>query len=138
MGAEMAAWGWRELLILGAALVAVYGGITLYRLARVRRGAHEGDDRARFGAQQFMRGVEEELAGLRAEVAALQEEVGGLRTDVDNMKAARLVAPQYGEAMSLAQQGLDALTIADRCGIAVAEAELVCALSRGAGRQEGK
>lgn len=135
----MGAWvWWRELLIVAAALVAIYGAVTLYRLARMRRSADDSDDRARFGAQQFMRGVEEELSALRAEVAALHEEVGGLRSDVENMKAARLVAPQYGEAVSLAQQGLDALTIADRCGIAVAEAELVCALSRGAGRQGGR
>jgi DNA-directed RNA polymerase specialized sigma24 family protein len=42
----------------------------------------------------------------------------------------RPVTPQHSEAMVLAERGLPALQIAERCGISVAEAELVCALAR--------
>ena len=68
-------------------------------------------------------GIETELAELRGEMAALKEEVSLL-------KAARNVSPQYGEAVTLAQKGMSAQQIAERCGISVAEAEMVCALSR--------
>ncbi len=80
-------------------------------------------DPAQFGEQMVKSGIEAELAELRGEIAALKEEVSLL-------KAARHVSPQYGEAMALAQQGMAAQQVAERCGISVAEAEMVCALSR--------
>lgn len=40
------------------------------------------------------------------------------------------VSPVHEEAAALARQGLDAGTIARRCGITLSEAELVCWLSR--------
>jgi hypothetical protein len=73
--------------------------------------------------REFMRNVDDELERLRGEVAALREEVAGL-------KLARGVAPQYGAAMTLAGRGLAAQRIATECGISVAEAELIEALSR--------
>jgi hypothetical protein len=69
--------------------------------------------------------LEQEVRQLRAEVAALREELLDLQ-------AAHRVAPQYADAMALARRGFDARGIADHCGIALGEAELVMALARGA------
>lgn len=140
-------FGWREAVIGMAALVGIYAGIIIIRLSRVSRPKQDAEpawkqnaepawkqdakpawkqDPAEFGEQVFRSGVEAELKGLREQVVALKEEV-------DKLKAARTVSPQYGEAVTLAQQGLDAQIIAVRCGISVSEAEMVRALSR---RQE--
>lgn len=73
------------------------------------------------GASRF----EQEVRQLRAEVAALREELLDLQ-------AAHRVAPQYADAMALARRGFDARGIADHCGIALGEAELIMALARGA------
>jgi hypothetical protein len=132
-------FGWREAVIGMAALVGIYAGIIIIRLSRVSRPKQDAEpawkqdakpawkqDPAEFGEQVFRSGVEAELKDLREQVVALKEEV-------DKLKAARTVSPQYGEAVTLAQQGLDAQIIAVRCGISVSEAEMVRALSR---RQE--
>lgn len=68
---------------------------------------------------------------LEREVRQLREEVATLRAELDGMKAASRVSPQYADAMALAQRGLTAQDIADRCSISLAEAELVWALARG-------
>jgi DNA-directed RNA polymerase specialized sigma24 family protein len=56
--------------------------------------------------------------------------MAALKEEVSLLKAARNVSPQYGEAVTLAQKGMAPQQIAERCGISVAEAEMVCALSR--------
>lgn len=131
-------FGWREAVIGMAALIGIYAGIIIIRLSRMSRpkptetawkqAAEPAwkQDPAEFGEQVFKSGIEAELKDLREQVVALREEV-------DKLKAARTVSPQYGEAVTLAQQGLDAQTIAARCGISVSEAEMVRALSQ---RQE--
>lgn len=68
--------------------------------------------------------LDQEVRELRAEVAALREELA-------EMQAARRVSPQYADAMALARRGFDAQGIADHCGIARGEAELVMSLARG-------
>lgn len=68
---------------------------------------------------------------LDREVKMLREEVATLRNELAQLKAAGRVSPQYAEAMALAQRGLNAQDVADRCGISLAEAELVWALARG-------
>lgn len=79
-----------------------------------------------------MRGIETELAQLREEVDTLRGEVAALRDEmwqeVGHMRAHQMVSPLYNDAMQMAQIGHDAATIAERCGIARAEAELVVAL----------
>lgn len=118
--------GLREWVIGIAVLLGVYSGILILRLSRVARGkpaeavwTHSPAD---FGEQMVKSGIEAELAELRGEVDALKGEVALL-------KAARNVSPQYGEAVALAQKGMGAQQIAERCGISVAEAEMVRALS---------
>ena len=88
---------------------------------------------------------EQRLIALELEVDQLRKEVVGLRAEVALARVARpnreapkanepeisvtqLIAPQYSEAMQLAQQNIDALTISQQCGITRAEAELVAAL----------
>lgn len=120
-------FGLREMVIGTAVLLGVYSGIVIIRLSRLSRQKEPAPvwkkDPAEFGQQVVKSGIEAELAELRREVAALKEKVSLI-------EAARNVSPQYGEAVALAQQGLAAPQIAERCGISVAEAEMVCALSR--------
>lgn len=72
-----------------------------------------------------------QLTRLEQELAQLREEVQALRKDLAELQAARRVSPQYSDAMALARRGYDARGIADHCGIALGEAELVMALARG-------
>ena len=120
-------FGLHELVIGTAALLGVYSGIVIIRLARLSRPRAPApvwkQDPAEFGQQVVNSGIEAELAELRGEVAELKEKVSLL-------EAARNVSPQYGEAVALAQKGMAAPQIAERCDISVAEAEMVCALSR--------
>lgn len=127
-------FGLREMVIGTAVLLGIYSGIVIIRLARLSRPRPVEpvwkQDPARFGQQAVKSGIEAELAELRGEVAALKDELLLLHEEVRLLKAARNVSPQYGEAVALAQKGLDAPQIAERCGISVAEAEMVRALSR--------
>jgi hypothetical protein len=52
-----------------------------------------------------------------------------MREEIEQLKAARNVSPLYNEALNMAQHGLNAEGIASRCGISIAEAELVAALA---------
>lgn len=120
-------FGLRELVIGTAVLLGIYSGIVIIRLARLSRPSPPEpvwkQAPTQFGEQVMKSGFEAELAELRGEVAALKDEVALL-------KAARNVSPQYGEAVAMAQKGLAAQQIAERCGISVAEADMVCALSK--------
>ncbi|ENO79423.1 DUF2802 domain-containing protein [Thauera sp. 63] len=87
------------------------------------------------------RHLRREVAELRAlvsrqhaEIDALQLEVAGLRTQLEDAGAsASGVSPEYSESLRLAEQGMAAEEIAARCGITVAEAELVLSLARSGG-----
>lgn len=86
-------------------------------------------------ADQVLRsGIEQELAQLRDEVDAIRGELAGLRADMHQelavLRASQSVSPIYGDAMQLAVSGYDAAAIAERCGIARAEADLVVALAK--------
>jgi hypothetical protein len=75
--------------------------------------------------RQMHHKVDEHAQRLRA----LDDEIRALREELSAVRAASRVAPAYAEAVSMVRRGLDAHTIAERCGISVAEAELVQALS---------
>ena len=79
-------------------------------------------------------GLEQELAQLREEVDAIRGELAALRADMQqelaHMRASQTVSPIYGDAMQMAVAGYDPAAIAERCGIARAEAELVVALAK--------
>lgn len=78
--------------------------------------------------------LEQELAQLRDEVDAIRGELAALRGDMHqelaSLRASQTVSPIYGDAMQLAVSGYDAAAIAERCGIARAEADLVVALAK--------
>lgn len=78
--------------------------------------------------------LEQELDQLRDEVDAMRGELAALREDMQHelgqIRASQSVSPIYGDAMQLAHAGYDPAAIAERCGIARAEAELVVALAK--------
>jgi hypothetical protein len=85
-----------------------------------------------------------ELAQLRAELAAQREQFDAVRADLRTMQeqldaalASQGVSPEYNEALVFARRGLDAEAISERCGISMAEAELVRSLAQGGGGAEG-
>lgn len=79
-------------------------------------------------------GLEQELAQMRDEVDAIRGELAALREDMQqelaHLRAGQTVSPIYGDAMQMAVSGYDPAAIAERCGIARAEAELVVALAK--------
>ncbi len=142
--------GWRDIVLIVAAIVGVYLVLSVMRLFRVaakrRDGAQPDIAHGRVGspadaavaqpAPEFARelarsSVEVELQSLRREGALLREELTRLGEEVSRLKAAHNVSPLYNEAMALAQQGMPATGIAGHCGISIGEAELVAALARG-------
>lgn len=86
------------------------------------------------GEEVLRRGLEQELAQLRDEVDAMRGELAALRDDMlhelAHLRASQTVSPIYGDAMQMAVSGYDPAAIAERCGIARAEAELVVALAK--------
>lgn len=79
-------------------------------------------------------GMEQELLQLREELDSVRGELAALRADMLQelalMRAAQTVSPIYGDAMQMAMSGYDPGLIAERCGIARAEAELVVSLAK--------
>ena len=151
--------GWRDLVLVIAALLGVYLVLSVTRLLRI--GGKRPDSASPAGARRFFgwaprasleapqsrsepaapeagfaqklaqSSVEVELQSLRREAVSLREELARLAEEISRLKATRNVSPLYDEAMALARQGLAAAGIAGRCGISIAEAELVAALARG-------
>ncbi|MDR0528348.1 MAG: DUF2802 domain-containing protein [Zoogloeaceae bacterium] len=74
----------------------------------------------------------EEIETLRGALSAVREEMDTLRSAfakaIQDARAAQNTSPLYSEAMQMAILGHDALTIAERCGISRAEADLVVSL----------
>jgi hypothetical protein len=84
--------------------------------------------------QQMFEALERELTQLRKEVGSLRAEVLVLREEqrreLAQSRVPQNVSPLYSDAMQMAMRGHDAASIAQHCGIARAEAELVVALVR--------
>jgi hypothetical protein len=151
---DFSGFDWRDGVLLLAGAAAVYLLVMVLRLLGMRRrrvGAKEDAPAAESAAEpdwpaQWAAAPEaaaapaagpaapfdEQLAGSRLdlEIRQLRQEMDALRQELNELKAARRVSPQYADAMALARRGYDAQGIAAECGIAVAEAELVLALSR--------
>ncbi|MCB1960144.1 MAG: DUF2802 domain-containing protein [Rhodocyclaceae bacterium] len=73
--------------------------------------------------------LREELDLQRADIARLRETAAEQASALDAARAAQRVSPIYSEALALAQRGMAAEVIAERCSISVAEAELVQSLA---------
>ena len=152
---EFSGFDWRDGVLLLAALAAIYLLFMLLRLVGLhRRSAARDEGRpaatvpeapvwpaqwevtqqptAAPAADEAPASFAEKLVDSRLdlELRQLREEVTSLRRELSELRAARRVSPQYADAMTLARRGYDAQGIADECGIAVAEAELVLAMSR--------
>lgn len=156
------ALGLREGVIALIALVAFYMIFVLLRMRHLRRkdlpavSPAAGDDQpsspeaaqaaspqfqeasASAMAEEIMRqGLERELAQMRDEVDAMRGELAALRQDMlqelAHFRASQTVSPIYGDAMQMAVAGYEPAMIAERCGIARAEAELVVALAKSQG-----
>lgn len=152
--------GWRDVILVVAAVTGVYLVLSVLRLFRVgakRGGQPEKAARRWFSGKEpslppigaephsespavaesaFSRelartSVEAELEHLRRECAQLREELARVAEEVKRLKANRNVSPLYDQATALAQQGMPAAGIAGHCGISIGEAELVAALARG-------
>lgn len=82
----------------------------------------------RLSLEREVEALREELDALRGAFASLRDEV---RQEVSGIKAQQSVSPFYRDAMQMALSGATADTIAERCGIARGEADLVVALVRG-------
>jgi Protein of unknown function (DUF2802) len=84
--------------------------------------------------ERLYRSLENEVFQLRDEVDSLRGELAALRQDMlsemGHMRASQSVSPIYSDAMQMAVSGYDPAMIAERCGIARAEAELVVALAK--------
>ena len=113
--------------------------LTTVELIAARQSQHDEEDfsgvrdrapQASPVQQDLLRDVDQ----LRDELDAVRGELAGLRADMQqelaHMRAAQTVSPLYGDAMQMALAGHDATRIAERCGIARAEADLVVALAR--------
>lgn len=77
------------------------------------------------------------IAGLRAEVEDLRDCLAPPASAATPAVVSTAISPEYDAALVYARQGLDAAAIAERCGITLAEAQLVCAMA-GARPQPGK
>jgi hypothetical protein len=147
--------GWRDIVLVVAAMIGVYLVLSVIRLFKVagkhhdsaepeskhslpgRRSAAAAEAQPsppaqvpEFADELARSNVEVELERLRRESAHQREELARLAEEISRLKAARNVSPLYNEAMTLAQQGMPATGIAGHCGISIGEAELVAALAR--------
>lgn len=96
--------------------------------------------------------LELETQQLRRDIAQLRAELGEQRKEIAELAArlrvhqeqveagagAKRASPEYDEALVFARRGLDVETIAERCGITVAEAALVRALAQGGAGDAGE
>ncbi len=98
------------------------------------------------GPEAFQRELEagqlrRELASLQATVDAQRHEISDLHGELQRLReqleraeaAQTSSSPEYSEALALARHGMGADVIAARCGITVAEAELVLSIAGGRG-----
>lgn len=78
------------------------------------------------------------IAGLRAEVEDLRDRLASPPAQAASpAPESSAISPEYDAPLVYARQGLDAAAIAERCGITLAEAQLVCAMA-GARPRTGK
>lgn len=62
------------------------------------------------------------------EIAELREQLLSVQNDIKHLKRNQRAATPYGQAILMAQQGLDAREVAAVCGLSRGEAELIVAL----------
>ncbi|MBS4096859.1 MAG: DUF2802 domain-containing protein [Sulfuricella sp.] len=111
---------WRELLIVVILISAVYVAEVLLLTRNGGRFGKNGDDKR-----------SRELQSLELDMTHLHERIEYLTVEVEKLKngQASSVRP-YGEAVKLADNGMDVEQLAAHCGISRGEAELIIAVNR--------
>jgi hypothetical protein len=117
-----------------------------------------------FAAQLATRALEQRVEQLQVVVTTQQEQIAALRAELDALKAGASngavasgsdevsgqaippgaasrapvteVSPEYAEPLALARRGADPEELARRCGVTLAEAQLIWALAQSGGRAE--
>jgi len=117
-----------------------------------------------FAAQLATRALEQRVEQLQVVVTTQQEQIAALRAELDALKAGSSkgavasgseevseqaippgaanralvteVSPEYAEPLALARRGADPEELARRCGVTLAEAQLIWALAQSGGRAE--
>ncbi|GAB6050345.1 hypothetical protein JCM16106_11910 [Hydrogenophilus islandicus] len=118
-----------------------------------------------FAAQLATRALEQRIDQLQVVVTTQQEQIAALRAELDALKAGSSkgavasgcdevvseqgvspaaasrapvteVSPEYAEPLALARRGADPEELARRCGVTLAEAQLIWALAQSGGRAE--
>lgn len=128
----------RELVwvLIGALFIYMLYQLNRARLLRAGVSYYDGydsaDDPPPFEAalensalRQEIDALREEVVQQREQMSALSRGIDALREQIESVSAAQGISPEYNEALVCARRGLDVEAIAERCGISVAEAELV-------------
>lgn len=110
---------WRELLIGAILILGIY-------VAEVLLLTRSGKGRG-FNAEARDHGRHE----LELEVARLHERLDKIQVEVEHLKIAQTNAARpYGEAVKMAEDGMEVDQLAANCGISQGEAELIIAVNR--------
>jgi hypothetical protein len=83
-----------------------------------------------FARELAFSNLQKDVQRLQREATTLREELAAVKGEMAQLKSSRSTSPLYNEAMTMAQRGMEAVSIADRCGISMGEAQLVAALAR--------
>lgn len=79
-----------------------------------------------------------ELDAQRRDIEKLVNDQGSMRGQIETSLASQGISPEYNEALVFARRGMDVDAIAERCGISLAEAELVHSLAQGGRTDKGE
>ena len=112
---------WRELLIGALLILGVYVA-EVFLLTRSGKGL--GSNRSDEARERGLQELELEISNLHGRLEKLQLEVEQLKTNQSNS-----VRP-YGEAVKMAEDGMEVDQLAANCGISQGEAELIIAVNR--------
>lgn len=127
---------WKIAALAAVVVLALYLGYSLYRLSQgaLRTPSQAPPPPPAAELTERIEALARDVAELRELVAASQQNCADLADQIERLRPLQGVAPQYAEALVLARQGIEAEQIAERCGVAVAEAELLLALARSGSR----
>lgn len=113
---------WRELLI-AIVLASLIYLLEAWLGSRRRRTSADRAARREDMAAELAR-VREEMMGMRQRLDALEARMGSAVSEMPGADT------PYGRAVRLAQEGLPAQELVNRCGISRGEAELIVAMHR--------
>jgi Protein of unknown function (DUF2802) len=111
---------WRELLIVVAIVLALYVAELIWFMGLSKKSRLLGKSTDQTA----------DLIALKTELAELQTQFDNLQKTLEQLRNSQYAHPRYGQAIQMAQQGLDPPQVADGCDISMSEAELIVALYR--------